>query len=152
MLAIAPMELLVIDSTLDGREGNNRASDLDAKQISANDDASAIMAWLNEFSDSRETQRSYRKEAERLLLWTLIIRRKPLSSLTREDMSAYYDFLINPQPYTQWCGPRVSRNSPHWRPFQGPLSSSSQSQSFSILNALRNLQNSGSDLIYSKSG
>lgn len=136
--AIQPMESLVISASCDGRHGTNRNPNSATKQINADDDASAILAWLNEVADSRETLRSYRKEAERLLLWSLIMREKPLSSLMREDMNAYHDFLADPQPQDQWCGPRTTRDNPKWRPFKGPLSASSQAQSLSILNALFN--------------
>lgn len=83
------------------------------------------------------TQRSYRKEAERLLLWAVLERRKPLSSLTAEDCTAYRDFLADPQPRSRWCGPRArQRWSPLWRPFEGPLSPAAQRQALSILKSL----------------
>lgn len=83
------------------------------------------------------TQRSYRKEAERLLLWAILERRKPLSSLTAEDCTAYRDFLADPQPRSRWCGPRArQRWSPLWRPFEGPLSPAAQRQALSILKSL----------------
>ncbi|MGQ3179798.1 MAG: hypothetical protein ACT6SC_19585, partial [Blastomonas fulva] len=69
------------------------------------------------------TQRSYRKEAERLLLWATLERGKPLSSLTADDVGAYADFLVSPP--AAWCGPRHhQRWSPMWRPFEGALSPS----------------------------
>lgn len=83
------------------------------------------------------TQRSYRKEAERLLLWAILARRRPLSSLTAEDCTAYRDFLADPQPRSRWCGPRArQRWSPLWRPFEGPLSPAAQRQALTILKSL----------------
>jgi site-specific recombinase XerD len=88
------------------------------------------------------TQRSYRKEAERLLLWAVVERQKPLSSLSAEDGAAYRAFLSDPQPRERWCGARSrERWSPLWRPFEGPLSASAQQLSLRIVgNLFRFLQ------------
>jgi len=83
------------------------------------------------------TQRSYRKEAERLLLWATLVRGKPLSSLDPSDYEAYQAFLLDPQPSAQWCGPRSrERWSPLWRPFEGPLSLAARNQALKILRSL----------------
>lgn len=79
---------------------------------------------------------SFRKEAERLLLWTLIEKQKSLSSLTRDDLRDYQQFLSDPKPPSRWCGQRKPRQDPNWRPFQGPLSGDSIAQSITIINAL----------------
>ncbi len=90
--------------------------------------------WLKDLS---HTQRAYRKEAERLILWATLERGKPLSSLTHEDCEAYRRFLADPQPRSKWCGPRArERWSPLWRPFEGPLSASAQRQAITILTNL----------------
>jgi site-specific recombinase XerD len=136
MNLLSPIESLKAPAALDGRAGSNRAPASKQKQIAADNDAAAIQAWLREFHDSPQTLRNYRKEAERLLLWSLIEQEKPLSSLTREDMTAYQCFLADPQPAARWCGPRTSRDSADWRPFQGPLSENSRAQALSILGAL----------------
>ena len=61
------------------------------------------------------TQRSYRREAERLLLWAVLERGKALSSLSGEDATDYRAFLAHPP--VDWCGPRHhQRRSPIWRP------------------------------------
>jgi site-specific recombinase XerD len=136
MELISPIETLNTPDKLDGRAGTNRAAVTEHKQIAADNDAAAIKAWLNEFHNSPQTQRAYRKEAERLLLWAIVEQGKPLSSLTREDMTTYQQFLANPCPAERWCGPRKPRNSQDWRPFQGPLSENSRAQALSILSAL----------------
>lgn len=41
-------------------------------------------AWLT-LHEAAATQRAYRKEAERLILWAILERGKPLSSLTTEE-------------------------------------------------------------------
>ncbi|SOE91291.1 Site-specific recombinase XerD [Caballeronia arationis] len=134
----APLESLVIPSTLDGSVGANRATDGRA-QIAANHDLDAIRAWLSRFHDTKTTFESYRKEAERLLLWSLVTLDKPLSSLTHEDCLRYQQFLADPQPTATWVaggGRKHPRHDARWRPFYGPLSPASQRQAIVILNAL----------------
>ncbi len=90
--------------------------------------------WLGTLSN---TQRAYRKEAERFLLWAIVDRGKALSSMTNEDSIAYREFLADPQPASRWCGERSrERWSPLWRPFEGPLSPSAQRQAIAILKNL----------------
>lgn len=120
---------------LNGQQGSNRY-DKKHCQISADNDWQAIQCWLNEFFDSAQTYRNYRKEAERLLLWSTSQRNKALSDLGREDFQIYQAFLTNPQPSQIWCGPRATRSSINWRPFKGPLSDNSQRQALIIINAL----------------
>ena len=52
----------------------------------------ALKAWLARFLDTRTTFDSYRKESERLLLWSTLELGKPLSSLTHEDLLVYQRF------------------------------------------------------------
>jgi len=120
---------------LNGQYGRNR-SDTKQKLIDADTDLDAIHSWLNEFIDSPQTYRNYRKEAERLLLWSLIEREKPFSSLNRDDFLAYEHFISDPQPKSRWCGPRVARNKETWKPFIGSLKASSQHQALIICQAL----------------
>ena len=133
-----PLEQLTDSEQLDGSAGSNRAPSHITQQIAAQNDLQAVQAWLAEFEDSPQTHRTYRKEAERLLLWSLIKKRKPLSSLMRDDLREYQHFLEQPEPADQWCGPRRLRHSPDWRPFQGPLSPRSMAQAITIINVLFN--------------
>jgi integrase/recombinase XerD len=107
-------------------------------QIAAQNDVDAIRAWLARFIDAKATFDTYRKESERLLLWSTTELRKPLSSLTHEDLLLYRRFLADPQPAQRWVmtGRKVARVDPFWRPFAGPLSPSSERQAFVILNTL----------------
>lgn len=90
--------------------------------------------WLQTLSN---TQRAYRKEAERFLLWAIVERGKALSSVTNEDCIAYREFLADPKPASRWCGERArERWSPLWRPFEGPLSAGAQRQAIAILKNL----------------
>ena len=124
-----------LPETLDGSQGDNRLPQAHC-QIQAENDWQAIQCWLAEFEDSPQTYRNYRKEAERLLLWSVKLRHKPISALLREDFQAYQAFLLDPQPASYWCGPRAPRYSPAWRPFKGPLAESSRRQSLIVINAL----------------
>lgn len=131
-----PLERLLLPTDIDGRQGTNRAGLAVTKQIEADNDLEATQVWLAEFRNSPHTLRNYRKEVERLLLWTLFELHKPLSSLMREDITRYQMFLEDPQPRDRWCGPRAPRHSAAWRPFEGPLGSSSRRQTLVIVNSL----------------
>ncbi|WP_250480792.1 tyrosine-type recombinase/integrase [Caballeronia sp. GAOx1] len=123
---------------LDGSAGLNRAVTGRA-QIAADHDLDAIRAWLSRFVDTKTTFENYRKEAERLLLWSVVEMGKPLSSLTHEDCLRYQQFLADPQPAGTWVaggGRKHPRSDVRWRPFYGPLSPSSQRQATIILNAM----------------
>jgi integrase/recombinase XerD len=136
--AVAPLELVRLPDHLDGRNGSNRST-LGHAQIAAQTDIDALKAWLARFLDTRTTFDSYRKEAERLLLWSTIELSKPLSSLTHEDLLVYQRFLSDPQPAERWvmkAGRKWSRFDPDWRPFAGPLAPTSQRQSIIILNTM----------------
>src|SRR3546814_12037989 len=108
-------------------------------QIAATTDIEAITAWLARFVDSPNTFGNYRKEAERLLLWSTLAVQKPISSLTHEDLLAYQHFLSDPQPEAQWimrAGRKVGRTHPDWRTFAGTLAPTSRRQPISILNSM----------------
>lgn len=132
-----PLELISLPDDLNGRTGTNRAVS-SVKIIQADNDLDAINVWLDEYKESPQTYRNYRKESERLLLWSIMKQGKPLSGLSREDFNAFKDFLADPQPAEQWCGPRAPRHSQDWRPFQGPLKASSLNQALVINNSLMN--------------
>ena len=136
--AVAPLELVRLPDHLDGRAGTNRST-IGHAQIAAQTDIDALKAWLGRFLDTRTTFDSYRKEAERLLLWSTIELGKPLSALTHEDLLVYQRFLGDPQPAERWvmkAGRKWSRFDPEWRPFAGPLAPTSQRQAIIILNTM----------------
>lgn len=135
-IPLSPMEhLQLADASLDGSQGSNRAP-LAQLQIAARTDLEAVRSFLDEYSGSPGTQRIYTKECERLLLWALAERRKPLSSLNRQDFEAYLEFLGDPQPAERWCGPRRDRHARDWKPFVGPLSESARITALAALNSM----------------
>ena len=137
-----PLDALVVPAGLDGSHGANRALGSRA-QIAAATDLDAIRAWLARFADTKTTFDNYRKEAERLLLWSIVQLGKPLSSLTHEDLLVYQRFLTDPQPRAKWVtggvaggGRKYPRDDPRWRPFYGPLAATSQRQAMVIQNVM----------------
>lgn len=162
---IRPLEKLLIPSELDGHAGRYRRPQADCL-MGASNDYEALLVWLRsknglnaeqvvqakarrrgrsvEIPGAQDwmqllshTQRAYRKESERFLLWAVVERRKPLSSMTTEDCVAYREFLAAPQPRARWCGQRNrERWSPLWRPFEGPLSTAAQRQALTVLKNL----------------
>lgn len=131
---VQPWELLRLPSQLDGSAGQFRAP-AHTCALNARNDYEAVSAWL-ERHESPATLRAYRKEAERLLLWAIIERGKPMSSLAAEDATAYRTFLRRPMPHIRWVGPSRSRSSPEWRPFTGGLSARSAAYALTVLNSL----------------
>jgi site-specific recombinase XerD len=163
--AIRPLEKFIVPAELDGTHGLYRRPQAQCL-LKASNDYQAILAWLRSkhglMPDQKahlkarrrqrdigvehgldwlqalsNTQRAYRKEAERFLLWAVMHKGKALSSMNNEDCTEYRDFLADPQPHSRWCGDRGrERWSPLWRPFEGPLSASAQRHAVTILKNL----------------
>ncbi len=99
MTMLPVLQALPISATLTGSRWCNRATT--RGQLSAPDDRSAVLAWpawLARYVASPATLASYRKEAERLLLWCILQHSVALSDLTHEDFLFYQRFLGDPQP------------------------------------------------------
>jgi site-specific recombinase XerD len=131
---VVPWEQLRVPHEVDGSHGQFRAPRA-ACLLSASNDYEAIQSWLS-LHESAATQRAYRKEAERLILWAIIERGCALSSLTTDDAIAYRAFLRRPTPRERWVGPSRPRHSAEWRPFTGPLSARSAAYALNVLSAL----------------
>lgn len=135
---VVPIEALRVPAALDGSAGLNRAP-VPAHQAELNTDLQAIRAWIEiRGARSEQTRRAYRREAERLLLWAIVVKHKPLSSLNTLDAAEYLEqFLSDPQPAERWIGRgRVERFDPDWRPFVGPLSARSRETARQILTSM----------------
>ena len=162
---IRPLEKFIVPIELNGSDGLYRRPQAQCL-LKATDDYQAILAWLRSkhgltpeqktalksrrrqpdigveqgldwLAALSHTQRAYRKEAERFLLWAVVHRGKALSSMSNEDCIEYRDFLADPQPRSRWCGQRSrERWSPLWRPFEGPLSVSARRHAVTILKNL----------------
>jgi site-specific recombinase XerD len=103
--------------------------------LDATTDRQAIEAWLA-LHEVEATSRAYRKEAERLLLWANVERKRALSSLNTNDAIAYRKFLRSPEPRDRWVGPRRSLNSDGWKPFFRRLRPASIAYALSVLSAM----------------
>lgn len=162
---IRPLEKFILPTELDGSRGMYRRPQAQCL-LKATNDYQAILAWIRSkhgltadqkaklkarrrqrdtgvetgldwLQSLSNTQRAYRKEAERFLLWAIVHKGKALSSMTNEDCIEYRDFLADPQPKSRWCGERSrERWSPLWRPFEGPLAAGPQRQAITILKNL----------------
>lgn len=137
-----PLEFLILPPHLDGSVGQHRGPNA---PLLALNDLEAIHRWLETKKEGSHTWRSYRKEAERLLLWSTLERGKSLSSLSKDDFRDYLEFLSELGsddaiswrfclPRTDWIAPRgTKRWSPLWRPFEGGLSAESRRLAYTIL-------------------
>ncbi len=120
---LVPLERLAVPHPLSGAAGSNRT--VVVPYIRASHDLAAVRAYLSRYTGQDATQRAYRRELERLLLWAIVERRVALSSMQVEDCEAYKAFLAAPS--AAFIGLPVSRASGRWRPFGlGGLSLDSQ--------------------------
>ncbi|MGQ7908761.1 phage integrase family protein [Burkholderia sp. BC1] len=120
---LEPLERLAVPHPLSGAAGTNRT--VVFPYIRASHDLAAVRAYLSRYTGQDATQRAYRRELERLLLWAIVERRVALSSMQVEDCEAYKAFLAAPS--AAFIGLPVSRASGRWRPFGlGGLSLDSQ--------------------------
>jgi len=109
--------LLIADPDLDGSLGLNRAP-LNSSEPVVNTDIDAAMEFLRIHAATPTTQRNYTKEIERLILWSINVKKKPFSSLSYRDAEEFIGFLSNPDPVEQWASlKKFPRESSDWRPF-----------------------------------
>lgn len=151
--AVVPLEKFRVPHELDGSVGQFRAPRAQC-QLTANNDYAALLEFLREKQGREEdsappapgdhplawlqqlgpTARAYRIECERFMLWAILVRGKALSSMAFEDVTAYRDFLKDPQPSERWCGARGrARWGPAWRPFEGPLAPAARRRAITML-------------------
>jgi site-specific recombinase XerD len=131
---VVPWERLRVPGDVDGSRGTFRAPAATCV-LSAMNDHEAVQTWLA-LPESPATQRAYRKEAERLILWSILERGRALTSLTTEDAIAYRTFLRRPSPRRRWVGPPRPRGASDWKPFAGDLSARSASYALSVVGAM----------------
>lgn len=145
---IVPIESFLAPADIDGSHGSNRHQG--APRIDAQNDMQAIQSWLNMKSASPNTQRNYRKEAERFLLWSIMEKGRALSDMSIDDCATYRDWMgmlgrVEPAAWPfrisqdQWIvtgGIGRERHNSGWRPFAGCLSVKSVKQAILILSGL----------------
>ncbi len=101
---------------LDGSAGSNRSPH--PARIQAGNDLEAIDAWIEARAGSPATEKVYRREAERWLLWCVLERGKAMSGAGPEDCVAYMDFL-NRVPEAWMSRRKAARHDLGWTPFRG---------------------------------
>ena len=131
---VVPWERLFVPQEVDGSQGTFRAP-VATCTLSARNDYEAVQAWLG-LHESASTQRAYRTEAERLILWAVLERGRALTSLTTEDAVAYRAFLRHPTPARRWVGPARPRAASDWKPFTGGLAPRSVAYALSVVGAM----------------
>jgi site-specific recombinase XerD len=125
---LPPIPAQCRDRTLPGAPTSDRCL------LDAEDDRSALLAFLDRYRNNPNTFSSYTKEIDRFYRWCLVERARPISAVTHADFEEYRDFLSNPWPRERWVSEgRFSRTSERWRPFSGGLSPASIRQSLVIL-------------------
>ncbi|KWR71503.1 MAG: recombinase XerD [Burkholderiaceae bacterium] len=110
-----------------------------------------VQGWVAARASSPNTWKSYRREAERFLLWAAG-QGKSLRAMAAEDLDAYRAFLGNPEPSSFWCGPAGPRDKAHWRPFEGPLRTSSCEAAMRVISALLRALRKGDSASLARSG
>ena len=132
------------DPALDGSQGSNR-SPLPPR-VPANNDIEAIDLWLasavgqrGEPGHNAITESTYRREAERWLMFCLIERHQAMSSATPEDCRAYMAFLNNVP--THWMSRRRAARldvAGGWTPFRGQPGLASRRLAVKVLHLMCN--------------
>ncbi|MDP9524067.1 tyrosine-type recombinase/integrase [Pseudomonas putida] len=120
-------------------------------RLCALDGYEAVRDFLESYASNEATFNSYRTHAERLLLWSLLIRERPLLDLRRSDAEEFLNFCMSPP--SGWIG-KIVRNrylskndsiapNPDWRPFATSreanfykLTAGSIAQIFSVCSSL----------------
>jgi site-specific recombinase XerD len=132
-LVTSAMQRMQATPALAGAHGDFRSHM--ANTLGANNDLEAVSAWLARYQEKPATQRSYRKEAERFLLWCAQDLKKPLSSVNAPDCQQYRQFL-QAVP-ASWIQHRpLKRTDPGWRAFRSQPGAASQKQALVILQTL----------------
>ena len=148
---IRPIEEISLPGPLSGTEGINRAPAIGCS-LSAGNDLEAIRTWLNARAGNPNTYASYRKEAERFLLWCLAEKERALSDIRADDAAEYLRWLEDlgrleenaflrkwRLPQSRWIGPKnAERATALWKPFNGPLSSASRKNAIVVVRQLFN--------------
>lgn len=63
-------------------------------ELKAQDGYLAVRGFLKSYSNNEATFNSYRTHVERLLLWSLLITKKPLLELKRHDCENFLEFCL----------------------------------------------------------
>jgi len=104
----------------------------------AANDLEALRAWIESARRRGLTEKTlgrYTREVERFMLWSLMERKKAMSSMEPADFGAYEEFLAAPPAHWK-SKATVKRMSIQWRPMRGPLLPSSIEEAMKIVRML----------------
>ncbi|MES2784744.1 MAG: phage integrase family protein [Pseudomonadota bacterium] len=138
--ALVPLEQLDWPCELAGADGDLRSREqtlLKVDGVPVGDDREALHYWLRNVvaGKSTATVRAYRGAIERFVLWAVLERKRPLSSMSLDDLVAFREFLY--QPPAHWCSSaRVLRECDEWRPLRGPLAEKAVRQVLDVVKLL----------------
>lgn len=112
--------------------------------------------FLLSYAGSKDTFNAYRKEIERFLQWTWMVKEKSVKEVDRNDIRRYLEFAQNPPK--QWIATKSCarftwkegerRHNPDWRPFVARLSKSQKKLGQPIEKNDFNLSNSALESIF----
>lgn len=100
------------------------------KTIKGQTDWDVVLTYLNRHRSVENSYLAYCAAIEKLILY-LLVNKKMISEMIREDFESFYTFLAHPEPSKYWVGDRHrkfdmkssdSTNkfiNPNWRPFVG---------------------------------
>lgn len=132
---MVPLDELAVPPELSGRDGIFRASQVNVWDVHT--DLDAIFSWMRRHATSPRTSAAYGQIVERFYLWSVLVKRKAMSSLNEGDLTDYRDFITRPP--ADWVQERqVVRGSSEWRPFRGPLSAPSRKRNFIVISSMLN--------------
>lgn len=91
--------------------------------------------FLKSYANSKDTFTAYRRETERLLHWSWLVKKQSLKLLTRNDIRDYLAFMQAPP--ASWIGTKIVdrfiettdanlQHNPAWRPFVIKISKSAR--------------------------
>lgn len=104
--------------------------------VTAGSDLEAVEAWITARAGSVATAKSYRREAQRLVLWLRHERGgRSFAQMDVEDCSRFQHFLAD-VPLHWISRARCAPGTPGWAPFRGKLSIESRKQALLIVGAL----------------
>ncbi len=105
-------------------------------ELSYRDDFLHALKFIQSYTGSLGTFNSYRRETERLLQWSWLVKKCSITALKREDIEQFVHFCQNPP--TTWISlkkvPRyiedqgLRQPNPAWRPFVATVSKSARKQ------------------------
>jgi site-specific recombinase XerD len=133
--ALVPLDQLFLPSHLDGHDGVFRNFE-SINALGASNDLQAVEAWFGSLANvSQHTIKAYRQEVERFVLWSVLEKGKPISSLDALDAQSYREFLRSlPAHWIQ--STRCNRSSTSWKPFRSQLNRTSILRSLAAVSSL----------------